>query len=467
MAMESINPATEEVLGRYDDFTAEQVEEALAQARQAFLGWRCLSFEERAEPMHRAAECLRSRKEKYAGLITAEMGKTISEAEAEITKCAWNCDFYADHAEKFLSDQRVRTNAKESLVAFEPIGVILAVMPWNFPFWQVFRFAAPALMAGNAAVLKHASNVPQCALAIEEVFRDAGFPDGLFRTLLVPASAVDGIIADDRIAAVTLTGSDIAGSKVASTAGRSLKKTVMELGGSDPFIILADADMDGAVQFAVKSRYQNAGQSCIAAKRFMVEEAIADEFERRFVEAVGKLKVGDPAQREVQMGPLAREDLLDDLDRQVQQSVQRGARVVCGGKRMNGKGYFYQPTVMVGVTPDMPVFSEETFGPVAPVVRVKNADEAVALANDSKYGLGGNLWTTNTERGKQLARRIESGNVFINGMTASDPRLPFGGVKHSGYGRELSSFGIEEFTNIQTIWVGPAQGEQMQTTPAE
>ncbi|MDB5059926.1 MAG: NAD-dependent succinate-semialdehyde dehydrogenase, partial [Chloroflexi bacterium] len=387
---------------------------------------------------------------------------------SEIEKCAWCCDYFADHAEGFLADQPVATNARESFVAFEPLGVVLAIMPWNFPFWQVFRFAPPTLMAGNTAVLKHASNVPQCSLAIEEVFREAGFPQGVFRTLLMPSSQVQGVIEDHRIAAVTLTGSDVAGSKVATTAGRVLKKAVLELGGSDPFIVLPDADLDGAVEFAVKSRFQNTGQSCIAAKRFIVVDEVAAEFERRFAEAAGRLRVGDPTRRETQMGPLAREDLRQTLHEQVRDSVAQGARVLCGGQPIEGKGYYYAPTVLADVTPAMRVFREETFGPVAAVIRARNAANAVALANDSQYGLGGNLWSQDIEGAKKLARRIESGLVFINGMTASDPRLPFGGVKHSGYGRELSHFGIHEFTNIQTIWIGPAQkGPAQPTAPAE
>jgi succinate-semialdehyde dehydrogenase/glutarate-semialdehyde dehydrogenase len=464
--IESINPATGEVLARFDEFSPEQIDEALAQTARTYREWRNTSYEERKRLMHGAADYLRKHLDRFAGMITAEMGKPIGESEAEIKKCALNCDFYADHAADFLADEPVATNARESLVAFEPLGTVLAIMPWNFPFWQVFRFAAPTLMARNVAILKHASNVPQCALAIEEVFRGAGFPEGAFRTLLTPSSSIDKIIADDRVAAVTLTGSSAAGRKVATAAGNALKKTVLELGGSDPFIVLPDADLDGAVEFAVKSRYQNTGQSCIAAKRFIVTADIADEFERRFVEAVRRLRVGDPAQRDTQVGPLAREDLLDGLDRQVRQSVNQGASVAVGGHRLERKGYFYAPTVITNVTPDMPVFREETFGPVAAVIRVADAGQAITTANNSEYGLGGNLWTRDTGRGKELARRIESGNVFINGMTASDPRLPFGGVKHSGYGRELSHFGIREFTNIQTIWMGPAQGEQS-ASPAE
>jgi succinate-semialdehyde dehydrogenase / glutarate-semialdehyde dehydrogenase len=464
--MDAINPATGQLIERYNENTPQEVEEALGRARQAFAAWRDRSFEERGRLMHRAADYLRNESDRLAGLITAEMGKPISEARAEIKKCAWNCDYYADHAAEFMADEPVQTNARESLVAFEPLGTVLAIMPWNFPFWQVFRFAAPALMAGNVAVLKHASNVPGCALTIEEVFRASGFPDGTFRTLLLSSSAIDRIIHDRRIAAVTLTGSSEAGRTVASAAGDALKKTVLELGGSDPFIVLEDADLDGAVEFAVKARFQNTGQSCIAAKRFIVVEAVADEFERRFIAAVERLRVDDPTDPGTQVGPLAREDLLDGLERQVRESVDAGAHVATGGKRLDRSGYFYTPTVITGVTPDMPVFREETFGPVAAVIRVSDAGAAVATANDSEYGLGGNLWTRDTERGKVLARRIESGNVFINGMTASDPRLPFGGVKDSGYGRELSSFGIREFLNIQTIWVGPADGEQA-TSPAE
>ena len=467
MSIESINPATEEVMARYDEFTPQQIDHALSEVRQAFTTWRRTSLDERSAPMRRAAQYLRANKERFARLITQEMGKPIVESEAEIEKCAWNCDFYADNARTFLADEPVRTNARESFVAFEPLGVILAIMPWNFPFWQVFRFAAPALMAGNTSVLKHASNVPGCALAIEEVFRESGFPRGAFRTLLVSSSVIDSVIEDDRIAAATLTGSDVTGSKVAATAGRAIKKMVMELGGSDPFIVLADADLDGAIEFAVKSRYQNSGQSCIAAKRFIVQEDVADDFTRRFTAAVAGLRVGDPLQRDTQVGPLARGDLRDGVHGQVRESVEQGARVLVGGEPLSGRGYFYAPTVLADVRPEMTVFRQEVFGPVAPLIRVRDAEEAVATANDSVYGLGGNLWTRDTERGKDLARRIESGNVFINGMTASDPRLPFGGVKRSGFGRELSSFGIREFTNIQTIWIGPAQGPAQSTTPAE
>jgi acyl-CoA reductase-like NAD-dependent aldehyde dehydrogenase len=467
MTMQSINPTTEEVMATFEEHTPAQVDQALAQARSAFLSWRGTSFAERADPMRRAAAYLRAQKVELGRLITLEMGKPIAEAEAEVEKCAWNCDYYAEHAQGYLADEPAPSSAAESFVAFEPLGTVLAVMPWNFPLWQVFRFAAPALMAGNTAVLKHAANVPQCALAIERVFQESGFPQGAFRTLLIGGNAVEGVIGDPRITAVTLTGSDETGSKVAAAAGRVLKKTVLELGGSDAFIVLEDADLEGAAQMAARSRFQNTGQSCIAAKRFIVVDAVAEAFEQRFREVAAALRVGDPLERATQVGPLARGDLRDALERQVRESVAAGARVALGGKPLEGRGFFYAPTILTGVRPDMPAFREETFGPVAAVVRVRDAEGAVATANDSPFGLGGSLWTRDVERGKWLARRIESGGVFINGMTASDPRLPFGGVKRSGYGRELAAYGIREFVNIQTIWVGPAQGAAAApTTPA-
>ena len=456
MPIQSVNPATEELLAEYPEFTPAQTEAAIAHAADTFTGWRRTTFAERALLMHRAADYLRQNKERFGRIITLEMGKPVTQAEAEVEKCALNCDFYADNAERFLKDEPIASNARESFVAFEPLGVVLAVMPWNFPFWQVFRFAAPALMAGNTSVLKHASNVPQCALAIEEVFREAGFPAGAFRTLLIGAAAVEAVIADERIRAVTLTGSDITGSAVARAAGQWLKKTVLELGGSDPYIVLNDADLAMAAQVAAMARNQNNGQSCIAAKRFIVEEGVAEEFEQRFATAVAGLEVGDPLVRSVQVGPMARGDLRDDLDRQVQVAIRAGARVLTGGGARSGRGYFYEPTVLSQVQRDMPVWGEETFGPAAAVMRVRDAAEAVAVANDSQFGLGASLWTQDIDRGRSLARDIEAGCVFLNGMVASDPRLPFGGVKRSGYGRELSAYGIREFVNIQTIWVGPA-----------
>jgi succinate-semialdehyde dehydrogenase/glutarate-semialdehyde dehydrogenase len=427
------------------------------QAHDAQKLWQATSFGERSACIQSMARTLRAQKERLAALATSEMGKPIVEAEAEIEKCAWNCDYYAEHAAQFLADEPVETNATDSYVAFEPLGVVLAIMPWNFPFWQVIRFAAPALMAGNGAVLKHASNVPRCALAIEDVFVSAGLPRGLFRSVLVSGARVDGLIADARIQAVTLTGSSEVGERVASAAGRQLKKQVLELGGSDPFIVLADADLDAATATAVRARNQNNGQSCIAAKRFIVEEAIADQFTEKFAAAVQALRVGDPMQRETNVGPLARADLRDTLSEQVERSVSGGAHTVVGGSRLNGKGYFYAPTVLDGVESNMAAFREETFGPVAAVIRAKDAQDAVRLANDTEYGLGSALWTRDIPRARELARQIEAGSVFINGMVASDPRLPFGGIKRSGYGRELGTYGIKEFVNIQTVWIGPAR----------
>ena len=454
--IESVEPSTEAIRARFDPHSSSDVSLSIAAADAAFRLWREVPIADRAVPMHALARILRERKDRYARLITTEMGKPIGEALAEIEKCAWTCDFYADHAAAYLADEPVETSARASYVAFEPLGVILAVMPWNYPFWQVIRFLGPALMAGNAALLKHASNVPQCALALEEAVRDAGFPKDLLRALLVSGALVEPVIADDRVRAVTLTGSTATGSRIAELAGRAVKKTVLELGGSDPFIVLRDADLGGAVATAVRARFQNAGQSCIAAKRFLVDAPIAAEFERRFADAIGALRVGDPLDPSTQVGPLAREDLREALERQVESSVRMGARVVVGGKRRAGKGWFYEPTLLAGVTEEMPVLKEETFGPVAALLAVHDADEAVRVANSSPYGLGAALWTADLERARALARRIESGSVFINGMVASDPRLPFGGTKQSGYGRELSSFGIREFVNVQTIWIGPA-----------
>jgi succinate-semialdehyde dehydrogenase/glutarate-semialdehyde dehydrogenase len=424
-------------------------------AQQAYRRWRRTPFSERAERMRRAAAYLRDQQGRLAATITAEMGKPIVEAEAEVEKCAWNCEFYAEHAERFLADEPHPSGATESYVQFLPLGVVLAIMPWNFPFWQVFRFAAPAVMAGNTAILKHASNVPQCALAIEEVFRASGFPDGVFRSVLVPGAAATLLIADERIAAVTLTGSDAAGRTVAEAAGQAIKKTVLELGGSDPFIVLEDADLPGAIEMAVLARYQNTGQSCIAAKRFIVVASVFDAFQEHFVAAVRRLRVGDPTDRATQVGPLARDDLRDILEQQVRVSVGQGARILTGGTRRPGRGFFFEPTVLTDVTPDMPASCEEVFGPVAAMIRVRGADEAVQVANTSPFGLGANLWTGDLARARRLARDIEAGQVFINGMVGSDPRLPFGGVKASGYGRELSEFGIREFVNVQTVWIGP------------
>jgi len=467
MALQSINPATEEVLEIFEEFSANQLDQALELATQAFEEWRRVSFADRGRLMRRAAGHLREQKARLAALITAEMGKPIVEAEPEIEKCAWSCDFYADNAERFLSSQTVPSNAAASYVEFEPLGPVLAIMPWNFPFWQVFRFAAPALMAGNTALLKHASNVSQCALAIEETFRAAGLADGVFQTLLASGQQTESLIDDPRIRAVTLTGSDSTGSKVGAASGRALKKSVLELGGSDPFIVLADADIVAAAETGVRARNQNTGQSCIAAKRFIAVESVADELEQRFIDGVSRLKIGDPMQRETQIGPMARGDLRDSLDDQVRRSIDQGAHLALGGHRMEGRGYFYAPTVLTRVAPEMAAAREETFGPVAAMIRVPDADEAIAVANNTAFGLGANLWTRDIDRARSLAKEIQAGSVFINGIVASDPRLPFGGIKRSGYGRELSEFGIREFVNIQTVWIGPAAGQGKTTASVE
>jgi succinate-semialdehyde dehydrogenase/glutarate-semialdehyde dehydrogenase len=454
----SINPATESVLATFSCFAEAQIERVLQHGKEASERWRKTSFEQRGELLRKAGAYLRRENARLAGLITAEMGKPIVEAEAEIEKCAWVCDYYAEHAARFLADEPRESGASESYIEFNPLGVVLAIMPWNFPFWQLMRFAAPALMAGNTAILKHASNVPQCALAAEQMFRDCGFPDGVFQTVLVGGPEATRMIEDSRIAAVTLTGSEAAGSIVASTAGKLIKKTVLELGGSDPFIVLEDADLDATVETGVRARFQNAGQSCIAAKRFIIVESVFDEFEKRYVQAVKSLRIGDPMQRTTQIGPLARDDLRDGLEKQVQRSVAGGGRLMTGGERLPGKGYFFAPTVVSDVGPETPLACEEVFGPVAALMRVANADAAVRLANQCPYGLGSSVWTTNIPRARDLARQIEAGMVFINGMVVSDPRLPFGGVKLSGYGRELADYGIREFVNIQTVWIGPKIG---------
>ena len=450
----SINPATEEVLYSYQAHSGAEIEEKLRAAQKAFLSWRYEPFSVRVGLMRRAAAFLRQNKQQLACTITAEMGKPIVEAEAEIEKCAVSCDYYGDNAERFVRNEPRTSSATESYIQYTPLGVILAVMPWNFPFWQVFRFAAPALMAGNAAILKHASNVPQCALAIEVVFKAAGFPEGLFQTLLIGSSEVPKLIESPAIAAVTLTGSEEAGKQVAACAGRMLKKTVLELGGSDPFIVLADADLDAAVQAGVRARYQNAGQSCIAAKRFIVVESVFQNYQDRFVEAVRELKVGDPMDRATQIGPLARDEFIGDLERQIRESIRMGATALIGASRRAGKGFYFEPTVLTGVRPDMPAGCEEVFGPVAAMMQARDTEEAIQLANQTPYGLGSNLWTSDIESAKKLSRRIEAGQVFINGMVASDPRLPFGGIKRSGYGRELSDCGLREFVNIQTVCIG-------------
>jgi succinate-semialdehyde dehydrogenase / glutarate-semialdehyde dehydrogenase len=453
MSMQSINPATGEVLETFTETSLPEVERILATAHAAFLEWRAAPFGARATRMHEAARLLRARKAECARTMTLEMGKPIVQAEAEVDKCAWTCDYYAEHAETLLGEQPRETDAAKSYVRFDPLGLVLAVMPWNFPFWQVFRFAAPTLMAGNGGILKHASNVPRCALMIEEIFHDAGFPRRLFSTVLVKSSAVAALIEDPRIVAVTLTGSDTAGSKVAGQAGHAVKKTVMELGGSDPFILLADADIAVAARAAAEARLINSGQSCIAAKRFIVVESLADQFLARFADELRSRRMGDPLTRETQVGPQARTELRDALHRQVTESIRQGAKILLGGEIPPGKGAFYPPTLLAAVDKGMPAFDQETFGPVAAVIRAKDEADAIRLANDSIFGLGASLWTRDRARAERLAAQIEAGSVFVNGVVKSDPRLPFGGIKRSGYGRELSEYGIREFVNIKSVWI--------------
>src|SRR6267143_1792517 len=447
--LRSIDPATGRELAAFPEADEAAIEATIAKAWEVRHGWRDAGIEHRSQLLRGVAGVLRADKARYAAMATAEMGKPIVEAEGEVEKCAWTAAWIADNAARLLADEPIDSTASQSYVRFQPLGLVLAVMPWNFPFWQAFRAGLPALVAGNVMLLKHSSHVPQSALAIEEVFREAGVPDGAFQTLLIGSGAVDRLISDHRVAGVTLTGSEKAGSLVAESAGRSLKKTVLELGGSDPFIVLAEADLKTAATVACRARNQNNGQSCIAAKRFIVEEPVADEFERLFTAAVAALKVGNPMDRANQVGPLAREDLIADLERQVTESVRLGAQAVTGGKRIGGDGYYFEPTVLTNVRPGMPAYHEETFGPVAAVIRVKDAEDALRVANDTDFGLGSNIWTSDVERAKKLAERVEAGLVFINGMVASDARLPFGGVKRSGYGRELSSYGVKEFVNIQ------------------
>lgn len=465
--VQTVNPATGETLETFAYTPDGDVERRLGEAAAAQRAWRTRSFEERAQLLHAVAQTLRARKAGLARTATLEMGKPLTQAVAEVEKCAWACDHFAEHAHEYLADMNVPSNATHSYVGFRPLGVVLAVMPWNFPYWQVFRAAAPALMAGNGMVLKHASNVTRCALDIEAVFRDSGAPGGLFCTLVLPSSRIAALIADDRIAAATLTGSEGAGVSVASAAGHALKKTVLELGGSDPFIVLADADLEAAAKTAVKSRFQNNGQSCIAAKRFIVEAPVYDAFVERFAALAAAQRVGDPLDESTELGPVARDDLRDALARQVDDSVRAGARVACGGKPIARPGFFFEATVLADVDESMPAFREETFGPAAAVSKARDATHAVELANDSTFGLGGNLWSKDVTRAQRLAAQMETGNVFINGMTASDPRLPFGGIKRSGYGRELSAFGIREFVNIQTVWVGPESKAATQKPGAE
>jgi succinate-semialdehyde dehydrogenase / glutarate-semialdehyde dehydrogenase len=451
MKLQSIDPTTGELIESFDEISDADLEAALARAQQTFRTYRSTSFAERAGWLHKAAQILEDESDKWASLMTQEMGKTYKAAVAEARKCAWACRYFAENAERFLADEAIETDADKSYVRYLPLGPVLAVMPWNFPFWQVVRFAAPALMAGNVGLLKHASNVSCCALALQEIFRRAGFPAGAFQTLLMSPARVARVIADDRVKAVTLTGSDLAGSKVAEQAGKHIKKTVMELGGSDPFVVLPSADLDAAVGTAITARNLNNGQSCIAAKRFIVHARVYDEFERRMVEGLERLKLGDPMREDTDVGPLATAQILQTVARQVDESVKAGARLLTGGKRVDGPGNFYQVSALAQIPQGAPAYREEVFGPVALLFKARDLSEAIELANASDYGLGSSVWTNDEEERLRCVDELEAGATFINAMVVSDPRLPFGGVKRSGYGRELSRDGIREFVNVKAV----------------
>ncbi len=453
MSFQTTNPTTGENLSAFEVMNDAAIEQTLSRAASAYRAWSALSVAVRAGYLLKIAQVLRDNKDYYANLITLEMGKLFSEAQSEVEKCALGCDYYAANAPRFLTDEVIESDAGKSFVAYQSIGTVLAVMPWNFPFWQLFRCAAPVLMAGNTLLLKHASNVPQCALAIEEVFRKAGVPGGVMQTLMIKAGQVAEVIRDPRVHAVSLTGSESAGRQVAATAGGSLKKAVLELGGSDAFVVLEDADLDLCVRNAVTSRYLNAGQSCIAAKRFVVLDAIADEFVAHFKAAASQLTMGDPLDPATALAPMARGDLRDELDRQVQDSIQQGAVAVLGCEPMDGKGFYYPASILDYVQPGMRAYDEELFGPVAAVIRARDEADALRIANDSRFGLGGSVWTRDSVRGEAFARRVQTGAMFVNGYVKSDPRLPFGGVKDSGYGRELSWHGLHEFVNAKTVWI--------------
>jgi len=452
-AIATVNPATGELVRTFKALTDSEIEGKLERAAETFHSYRRTSFADRAWMLVRAAEILEKEKDHFGRLMTLEMGKPIQAAWEEVAKSAWGCRYYAENAARFLQVETVPAETGHTTIHYQPIGPVLAVMPWNFPFWQVFRFAAPAVMAGNVGLLKHASNVPQCALAIEDIFRRAGFPAGAFQTLLIVSKQVAQILDDPRVKAATLTGSEPAGSDVASLAGKRIKKTVLELGGSDPFIVMPGANLDDAARTAVKARTINNGQSCIAAKRFIVLEAIAEEFTRRMVAGMQALKIGDPMDESTELGPLATEKIVEDLDAQVRKSVAAGARVLTGGRRLERPGNYYEPTILTDIPEKAPAYREELFGPVAALFRVRNIDQAIELANDTPFGLGASVWTNDEAEQARFIDEIESGMVFINGMVASDPRLPFGGVKHSGFGRELGVYGIREFVNIKTVSV--------------
>jgi acyl-CoA reductase-like NAD-dependent aldehyde dehydrogenase len=450
----TIDPTTEAVLERIPTMDPATIDAKLEAAARRAAAWGAAPIDERAPILHAIAQRLRAERDGLAATAVREMGKPMVQARAEVEKCAWALEYFAEHARAMLAPQEAPSNAARSYVAFRPLGVVLAIMPWNFPFWQVFRAAAPAIMAGNTLLLKHAANTTRCALEIERIFRDAGAPDGLFGVLLARGEEIDKLIADPRITAVTLTGSERAGAAVAAAAGEVLKKCVLELGGSDPFVVLRDADLEAAAKTAVTARFQNNGESCIAAKRFIVEDAVHDEFVGRFVELSAAQIVGDPMDERVGLGPCARADLRQTMHEQVLATIENGASLALGGRYLERAGYFYEPTIVTNVTPGMRMFDEEVFGPAAAVVHANDREQALALANASSFGLGSSLWTRDIDSAQTFAAHVEAGAVFINGMVASDPRLPFGGVKRSGYGRELSAFGIHEFTNIQTIWIG-------------
>jgi succinate-semialdehyde dehydrogenase/glutarate-semialdehyde dehydrogenase len=459
MPIASVNPATGETLQTFTPLTDAEVQDRLQRAADAFQAHRRTSFADRAAKMMRAGEILDAEKHAIAQTMTLEVGKTLRSSVEEAEKCARACRYYAENAERLLADQPYTIDGARAFVRSLPLGPVLAVMPWNFPLWQVIRFAAPALMAGNVGLLKHAPSVPQCALFLEDLFRRAGFGEGVFQTLLIETEQVAAILDDPRVAAATLTGSERAGSAVAGQAGRRVKKTVLELGGSDPFIVMPSADMDAAVQTAVKARTLNNGQSCIAAKRFLVHEAVADEWTRRFVDGMASLTVGDPMDPATDVGPLATPSILEGLASQVDRSVAAGARVLLGGRRLDGPGYFYAPTILSDIPPDAPAYREELFGPVALLFRVKDIGDAIRQANDTPFGLGSSVWTKDTAEQDRFINEIEAGMTFVNGMVASDPRLPFGGIKHSGYGRELSEHGLREFVNLKTVWVKNDAGQ--------
>ncbi|MGB8323678.1 MAG: NAD-dependent succinate-semialdehyde dehydrogenase [Candidatus Acidiferrum sp.] len=453
MPIATVNPSTGELVKSFEALTDSQLEAKIQKAADTFVTYRNVPFAERARKMMKAAEVIESEKENYARVMTTEMGKTYRSAVDEAAKCAWVCRYYAENAEKFLADEVVETNAKRSYIRYQPLGPILAVMPWNFPFWQVLRFAAPALMAGNVGLLKHASIVPQSALLIEEIFLRAGFPDGAFQTLLIGSAKVDKVLGDPRVMAATLTGSEQAGIEVGIGAAKRIKKVVLELGGSDPFIVMPSANLEHATSTAVKARIFNNGQSCIAAKRFIVAESIADKFEQLFAQKMAALKVGDPFEESTELGPMSTPDGVLDLDRDVRKSVEAGAKVLTGGKPLDRPGNFYAPTVLANIPVDSPAYKEEMFGPVASVFRAKDVDDAIRIANDSRFGLGASAWTNDATEREKFINGLDAGMVFINRMVASDPRIPFGGVKWSGHGRELGAVGIREFTNMKTVWI--------------